>query len=173
MKFNTVQSRVAGTILQRQMLIPIGGRTFKVSPPSIATLILVSEAISSVPDLRIERKNMFDDTLRIAKDCRIIGDIVAILILGARDINKEKRVVWWNPLSWFRRDNRRKIADYVLEQLTPDDLKKLFVAILEKMQVSSFFEISTFLKDINLTRPTQTDPAKVDKTATAVTASGE
>ena len=45
----TIESKVAATILERNITFEIDGEKYEIAPPSLATLILVSEIISTLP----------------------------------------------------------------------------------------------------------------------------
>ena len=83
----TLEEKAADTILQRAAKVKIGGTEYEAAPPSIATLILVSEAVSRLPQRKLDDKSIVSECLAVAKDCRPLGEIAAILILGARHIN--------------------------------------------------------------------------------------
>ncbi len=86
-----IESRVADTVLQRPEEIKIGDRTYTVAPPSVATLILVSEAVSRMPAIDIDRNRIVQGTLAGAKDCRPLGEILAIMILGAKALSGRQK----------------------------------------------------------------------------------
>lgn len=49
MERKTLEEKVADTILQKSDEITIGEKTYKIAPPTTATLILASEAVSRLP----------------------------------------------------------------------------------------------------------------------------
>jgi hypothetical protein len=55
---DTIESRAAKTVT-------VGGKTYGVSPPSIATLILVSEAVSQLPAVNADSDDLFSESLRL------------------------------------------------------------------------------------------------------------
>ena len=74
----TIEQKTAGAILEKPVEIVIGGKTYQAAPPSTATLILVSEAVSQLPKIALDAEKIVEETLSVAKDCRILGEIVAI-----------------------------------------------------------------------------------------------
>lgn len=159
-KFNeTIEQRVGRAILQQGDNITVGGKSYKVAPPSVATLILASEAISRLPQVHLDNGKVIEESLSIAKECRIIGDVIAILILGAKRGGGSR-------LFAFR---RRRLARRLLENLTPSELHKLTAVLLKDMQIGDFFGLTTFLTEINLMRPTKV----VEQTASETTAFGQ
>lgn len=173
----TIETKVSQTILQQKEEIVIGGKTYTIAPPSVATLILASEVVSHLPQDKLNEDKIVEETLSIAKECREIGDLAAILILGAKHINdrverrekRRKRFLW----GLIHVDREVRVAETakealsreLLEDTTPKDLHQAIARILLKMQVGDFFGLTTFLTEINLIRPT--------KVVTDLTASGQ
>lgn len=167
----TVESKVAETILQKMEEVNIGDKTYVVAPPSTATLILASEAISMMPRLQMDSNRILEEVLQNAKDCAVIGDVVAILILGAKHLTetvkvfetREKKVFF----GFFKKkyevevekviDRKAELAKRLLEDLTPKELYTTAACLLGKMQVSDFFALTTFLAEINMTHPTKVE----------------
>ena len=82
----TTEERVANTILQEPTIIKVGEKEYAVAPPSTATLILVSAAVSRLPCIQLDETRLVQDVLASAKDCAAIGDVVAVMILGAKHV---------------------------------------------------------------------------------------
>ena len=165
----TTEGLVAQAVLQRTEEIKIGERVFQFHQPSIATLILASEAISKLPELKLKEDRLAEDSLRAARDCRVLGDVVAILLLGAKNLTEKvrepqkiQRRLFFGLLSIEKTievertiDNKRELAQELLEDLTPSELHSLTAKLLQRMQLADFFGLTTFLNEINLTRPTK------------------
>lgn len=149
-----IESKVADTILQKPMEVVVAGETYEVAPPSIATLILVSKEISKLPRYKMKDNNLMEDVLSIAKDCKPIGDIAAILILGA----KKCRLPQNRLLKLFHRgNNKNELARKLLEEMTVREVQNLIAQLLQQMQLGDFFGLTTFLLEVNLIRPTKVD----------------
>lgn len=171
MEENKIEKQVAQTILQQAEEVTVGDRTYKTAPPSIATLILASEAVSRLQHIPSDTQHVLEVSLAYAKDCRPLGEIAAILILGARHITEtvktpqkqSKRYLW----GLFKRTkvteveqtvNRKdELTDYLLEFLTPKQLHELIARLLKRMQIADFFGLTTFLTEINLLRQTKVE----------------
>ena len=160
MKQETIEQRVGRSVLQEGQRITVGGRTFTVAPPSTATLILASEAISRLPQTHLDSGKVIEESLSIARECRVLGDIVAILILGAKRGGGSR-------LFAFR---RRRLSKRLLDSLTPSELHKLTATLLKDLQIGDFFGLTTFLTEINLIRPTR---KVVEQTTSETTAFGQ
>lgn len=176
----TIEQRAAETILQQSEEITINGKTYNVAPPSVATLIRISEAVSLLPHIKLNDENPVEESLAVAKNCRPMGDIVATLILGAKHIDetitvrhkcRKKRLcglIRYNSTEENTITRKEALAKELLENLTPRELHNIVSRLLIKMQIGDFFGLTTFLTEINLLRPT-----KVGTTITEVTASGQ
>lgn len=169
-----IETRVAQTILQQTEEMTIGDKTYTIAPPSVATLILASEVVSHLPHVHLDEDKVVEETLSIAKDCRELGDLLAILILGAKHINdkterretQRKRHLWGlfhtTRTTTITETAKEALSRELLENVTPRALHNAVAKILFKMQVGDFFGLTTFLTEINLMRPT-----KVEAEATA------
>lgn len=155
----TIEQKTAAAILEKPVEIVIGGKTYQAAPPSTATLILVSEAVSQLPKIALDAEKIVEETLSVAKDCRILGEIVAILILGAKNITeikktpqiKEKRYLWGlirvkKTVEVEEVINRKEaLAREVLEELSPRELNNTVTSLLSSMNIADFFGLTTFL----------------------------
>lgn len=172
MKKKTIEEKAAEVILQRPMEVVVGERTYTVAQPSVATLILASEAISYLPQREMDGKHVVEEVLATAKDCRVLGDIAAILILGAKGLKEtatcKKKRLWGllcSKAATVVIDRKAELANYILQELDSVELYKLLIDILRGFNLADFFGLTTFLTGINLTRPT--------KVETEATASGQ
>ena len=139
MEQTTIESRVASAILERNVgNIEIEGVTYEIAPPSIATLIVVSEFIASLP---------------------------ATLILGAKSLTEERVVVQEKRYLFglikrkskkkIKIDKRAELAKAILENVRPTVLFNVVVQRLQDMEISSFFAITTSLSEANILKPTK------------------
>lgn len=156
-----IEKKVADTILQKPYKVEVGGVTYEVAPPSIATLIIVSSLIAQLPAIKIDEKNVLLESLKVAKDCKVIGDIVATLILGADNLEEEMVVIEKRLFGIVRKesklivDNQRILSDKILKKLTPRQVNNTTIDILNRMEVGDFFGLTASLIEVNLTKPTK------------------
>lgn len=165
---NTIESRVAAAILDRNIgCIDIDGVNYDIAPPSIGTLILVSELIAELPvvenvDNNIQKVNL---ALHYGRDFRVLGDIAAVLILGAKNLTEEKEIIVTKRgfLGLFKRkvkqtitiDKQAELAAKILENVSPSVLHEVIIKRLHDMEIGSFFLITTSLSAANILRPTR------------------
>ena len=158
---DTAEQRVGRAILQQPRSVKIGERTYNVAPPTTATLILASEAISLLPQTKLDEGRIVEETLRIAKDCRGIGDVVAILILGAKglteEVSREKSSLFGlrRKKTTEVRDHKEELSAYLLESLSPAELNLLLFDLVKDFQIVVFFGNTSFLIGINILNPTK------------------
>lgn len=150
-----IQKKVADAILQTPFIVRIGEVEYKVAPPSIATLIRVSELISTMR-FQMDKDDILNSVLRYARECRVIGDIVALIILGIKGCVVEEKVVkkrWWGLWKYetvVEVDKQKELSEIVLNEFSPNELKNLLAQLLTELQVSAFFGLTASLVDINL-----------------------
>lgn len=163
----SIEQKVAAAILEKADSLEIDGKTYTVAPPSLATLILVSELVATFP---IVSKDTPSDkiiyaALHYARFYKKLGDLAAILVLGAKNMT-ETVTVEERPSGLFGRfkkpikrekiiDHKRELSKAILENITPSALFKIIIARLEQMEIGSFFGITTSLSEVNLLTPTK------------------
>jgi len=171
MATKTIEQRVGEAVLQKPREVVIADRTFTVAPPSVATLILASEAISLLPQVQLDKKHIVEEVLFVAKNCRVMGDVVAILILGSKGLTetvtrrKKRFFGLFSKTVTETIDRKAELSKWLLDELDNTALHKLIFDLLRDFNLGDFFGLTTFLIEINLLRPTKV----VDET----TASGQ
>lgn len=177
---DSLEKKVADAILERSSeTLTIEGVEYPIAPPSPATLILVSELVAEIPDVKVEGANLMQEMLRTARNMKPVGKIAAALILGAKRI-KEGRMVTryvntgkrrWSWRKFRVVDGTRKVTESeldwlstkILEEVTPKTLTNVVSKRLGNMEMADFFGLTVSLSGANLTR----------RTVEAETASGE
>lgn len=168
MKQTTIESRVASAILEREVdNIEIEGITYDIASPTIATLITISEIIASLPNVEkvTDKAEILNSVLHYARYFRPLGDIAAVLILGAKNLTEERIVVQEKRYLFglFKRKSEKKIkinkraelAKAILENVRPTVLFNVVVQRLQDMEIGSFFAITTSLSEANILKPTK------------------
>jgi len=155
-----VEKRVADTILQKPINVKVGDKTYTANQPSVATLIMASKEIAKLPPQDMDSENIVYESLNIAKDCHVIGDVLAILILGAKQIKlqqKQSNSLLKRFYSLFKDQEitKEQLAEDILTDVQPQDLIIMLNRLLDSMQIAFFFGITTSLNDINLLKATK------------------
>ena len=163
----TIESKVASAILERPVAsIELDGVKYDIAPPSIATLILVSEIVSTLPEVKpVSGDRILYSVLHTAKDYRALGDIVAVLILGAKGLTETTtRKVVKSRLFGLKKveteetvtiDRKAELAKIVLENMRPSVMLNVIVRRLQDLEVGDFFGITTSLNEANILKPTK------------------
>ena len=142
-KTMTAEQQTSHTLLERDETIILAGRKYRIAPPTIATLVMVSEDVSSLPSLSIEG-DILRQVLDNAKDCQAIARIVATIILGAKTIRRFTGKIRFKLLT-------QRIA----ESCSPQEINVALATLLMQMQIGDFFACTTSLKGVNLTKATR------------------
>ena len=152
-----IEKKTAETILQEPRKYVLGGKEYTVAPPSIATLIMVSAAISEMPEMEQNPEDMVIEVLKKAKGGRAVADAAAILILGAKRIHDEERrkANILSALFMRKRDSMAKLADAILYECSPSEVSGIIIDTLGRQEVGDFFGLTTFLSGTNLTKKTR------------------
>ena len=166
-KNNTIESRVADAILEKEIAtIEVDGTTYKMAPPTVATLIMVSQIISRMPIVeRVTGAAVVNSVLHHAKDFHDLGELAAVMILGAKNLYETKKVVTYER-KWcgLRRikcereeiiDRRTILANQILQTFSPSKLYDLIIKRINDLDIPSFFVITTSLSEANLLKPTK------------------
>lgn len=171
----TIEQRAASTILGKPFVVSAGGKDYNVAPPTLATLIEVSALVSELPD---EAPTISDkivqECLRTAKHWRILGDITALLILGAeRPDHGAKRLISGFKNGLFRivgrKSERETLAEDIVSFNSPNEILYIISKILGTLQLNDFFALTTFLKETNVLAPMKV----AEKTENKTTAFGQ
>ncbi|MCX6222485.1 MAG: hypothetical protein NTZ69_16055 [Bacteroidia bacterium] len=85
----TIETKAADTILEKPKGVTIGAKTYTVAPPTVRTLIEASKLIAQLPAIKLDTGNVLMESMAIAKDCEIMGEILAVLIMGAKTQKKQ------------------------------------------------------------------------------------
>jgi hypothetical protein len=156
----TIETKTAEAILQSgSETFTVAGQDYEVSKPTVATVIMCSELISQMPEVRdVQAEYIVHETLRVAKDTKIIGRIAAVLILGAKRVLEHRKVT----VESVEIDETDYIAQNILLEYSPTELEQLITGRLYKLEIGSFFGITTSLADANVLKPTRKESEVVD-----------
>lgn len=161
METEKIEQQVAGALLEKGIKVQVGRMTYTAAPASFATLVLVSELVSQLPVVRMNEENIFTESLCVAKDCRLVGEIAAVLILGAKGLKETREVVenvlfgLWHKKKMVVIDKQKELAEDLLNELSPSKLNALLTTLLRSMEIEHFFGLTTSLLEINLLRQTR------------------
>ncbi len=166
----TIEQRTARAILETdEETINIGGTQYTYGKPTLATIIMVSELVAELPTFptQVDSSGVVHAVLQGAKDERVIGKILACLILGAKRIKEKRHVTLEAPVQrWWQFWKRTKaattkleydhIAEQALDNLDVSDAVAIISTRLGKLNISGFFALTTSLKtEADILKPTK------------------
>lgn len=165
-----IEELIGETILQDAQPLEVEGvGTLQVAHPSVATIIEASKSIGNLPvfpSIRGKEDTALTYVLAHARDCAVLGDVAAVLILGKKGISRRiKKPLSANSrknnrfFSFFRRkvSLRKLLADVLLEDYTPEQLQNIVTSCLGMQQIGFFLNITTSLNEANLLRQTKSE----------------
>lgn len=142
------EERTAQTLLEQEKEVIVGGKKYYMAPPTIATLSLASAEIGKLPiiDKDLKGEEMLYEALKYARNGKTIVEIATILIMGAKKYLRHRKCIFRT-----KTDRLRK----ALSNESPKKLDEVIGLCLMSMQIHDFFLLTTFLSNVNLTRPTK------------------
>ena len=174
MESKTIEQRVAAAILEKATnSIEIGGEVYPLGDPCTATLILISELISTMPIVeKVPKEQIVYSALHYAKDFKSLGELCAILVLGAGNLTEEielkkevekKEKVWWIfykkvkevEITKITIDKKAKLAKELMYNVRPSVIFDCIIQRLQDMEVAHFFSIITSLSEAHILKPTR------------------
>lgn len=156
----TIEKKTARTILQKPTIESIGGEDYEIKAQSLETLICVSELIAELPNIENKTTQILAETLAVAKDCSVVTDIIAMLVLGCDNLISRKKVrkkilfglITYNTIA--EEDNFLKLKKRI-KKLTPAEVYSLTIKVLKKQEIADFFALTTSLAEINILQKTK------------------
>lgn len=177
-KTKELQERVAETMLQVPTTITIGEREYAIAPPSFGTLELVSAMLSRIPDIGDLRDEPTDVKAKVllqkARDFGVLPEMLAVLILGSKHIGDTERVAekrrkrgirgffGAKEVEYREVKTAERLAREIRDNVSPAQMAEVVPFLIGSLQLTDFFVLTTFLREISVTEPT-----KVEKKTTA------
>lgn len=165
-------------MLQVPATVKIGDREYDVAPPTFGTLLLVSERLAEVPDIGetdgLDGRERASWLIKRARDFGVLPEILATLILGSKHISDKEDVVERRRMEGIRgffgaKENIvtsvsvfDRLVKEIRDEVSPSQMTDIIPWLIGGLQLSDFFVLTTFLREINLA-----EPKKVVKKATA------
>lgn len=159
-----MEQKVSETILEHQRKVVIGGETYQVAPPTFGTLILFSGFVSRLSKEELDAEKAIASLLAQADKFPFICKAIASIILGAKEFDKVETSVAKKRsfFPFFRKKNRKEThtkGDILTEKILHSDISQVmsvFFDVLSFMKLPDFFQLTTSLTELNLSKPTKT-----------------
>ncbi len=150
-----MEEQVSKTILEEKESVNIGGESYNVAPPSIATLILFSKYVSKLPKESLSEKTAIASLLQNADKLHYVGYAIASVILGAEKVKSKQSTI---KRFWHKIFNKKTELELLAEKINHSDVENVsnvFLTILSSLKLNVFFQLTTSLIEMNLTKPTR------------------
>lgn len=146
---------VADTINGNPIKIKFRGKEMEIPRPTLGTLIEASKHIAKLPefDAKADATTAVQQTLNIARDCGKIAEILAIFMLGKKNMYAETRIFGWT----LRKVDRVKKLAAEIENMTSQEIAEIMVAVFSSMDCAFFLGLITSLQGINTLKKTKTE----------------
>lgn len=169
--YTSIESRVASAILQRRIAsIGIDGKEYDIAPPTLATLILVSEIVATLPVVdksKVEPENRLYSALHNARHYKRIGELIGVLILGAKNVTATE-MIEVTTRKFFGLIRRKKqiprtynraveLGESIMMNVRPSLIYELIIKLLQQNEITIFFAITTSLSAANIIQPTKAE----------------
>lgn len=150
----TPEQLISKTILQEPIDITINGKPMQINKPTLATLIEISALASQIPVIpRMESEDeILQWVLSNAKDCAVIADIAAALILGSRTNTRRFGISWRQN----QKNTRSRLAKKILEHYSPKEVFEIVSNALSVQEIGFFLSTITTLQGANVLKKTTT-----------------
>lgn len=170
MENQTIESYVADTVLERPTdVLTIEGVEYKLAPPTLATIIMTSELVAKLPQFESSNDDLLYEVMKNARNCKTIGKIAAVLLLGAKRVLENRRIAVPHeggkccliPRCFRRHKTDKTIAEVdhlaqtILNEVSPATLQTILMKRLIDMQIGDFFGITTSLTTANHLKATK------------------
>lgn len=166
------EEKTADALLERSQPFVLGDKTYELAPPTLATLILVSEELAKLPSELFDFDEKTDSPvvipLRTARHAHGLSRALARIIVGARPkLSPWQRVqrVAHSICPWLvsAPDVVERLAIEIERSTSIQALALSFVGLTHRLEVHDFFSFTTFLSALRVTKPTR----RVETKATA------
>lgn len=147
------EKKVADALLERTIQVKVGAKVYEAPAPTLGTLVMVSELIADLPG--IESKEDVAAIFRNVRQGRKIARICAIFIIGAKAVKEMGRRSLLQRL--FKPDPVNALTNEILLGCNSSDVSRIVAHLVDASNLEDFFELSTFLREVNLTAPTKVE----------------
>ena len=151
---NRIEQLIGEAILQDTKEIVVAGQTYHIGKPSVATVIEASKYISRLPAIPAfkEESDRLTFVLSYAKDCELIGDIAALLLLGKKNMTTTKEFL---GIPYKKIDNIARLSSYLLEDFSTEELSLIIAESIGMQRIGFFLTTITILNEANLLKRTK------------------
>lgn len=152
-KMTEAGQKTANALLQQSTSIVIAGKEYFVPAPTYATLVRLSAYIND-KDVSIDETNpQASDILALARDEATAPEVLAVLVLGAKECDNKKRRF---GLFKYGKTKFEELAEYFSNEASVSDVTTAVVDILNnRLELGFFYRGITTLKETNQLKKTK------------------
>lgn len=157
-----MEKQVANTLLETPKIVQIGGRSYAITPPSIATMVLFSSYISEFKEAPTQEHNPVAWLMSQTDKLENIGWGLSAIVVGAKDFYRPVKPNFWR---FWQKKSPKTQGEKLAREINSapiDEVLKVFFELLNFMRLHDFFQLTTSLTELNITKKTQ--PTEVEKT---------
>lgn len=138
----TIEDMTGDAILETSQTIKIGGKSYDVAKPTVATVIRISELTSELTDAKIDEDGgkILPYVLENAKDCKALGEIIATLVYG---YHKKKTIIktHFHGIIRFHINPIKKLSEKIIEECSPEEINEAIAILLGMQQIPFFYQL--------------------------------
>lgn len=151
---NTIESKVAASILAEPIKLKVGDNDLTIPRPTLGTIIEVSRMVSSFTECKfsLNPNDMPIEALRIAREFKGIEDVVAMLVLGRKEALKGGITLFGHTI---REPRYKRYGRWILDHITPQGMANILIAVMAGMDSAFFLATITSLNKMNNLKPTK------------------
>lgn len=153
---NRIEQIIGEAILQDTIEIKLRGKVYNIGKPTTSTIIEVSKYVSRFPVIPIlkDEKKELEFVLAYAKDCGMLGNLAAVLLLGKKNMITTKKFL---GITYKKINNVKILAEVLLDDFSSEELSLITAEALGAQRVGFFLDTITTLNGANLLRKTKVD----------------
>ena len=162
----TIERKVAKTILQQPKKIKIGGKEYRLSKMTFSTIVEMSASVSELPqDISDTKENPVVATLRHGRKYGSAPSVLAVAMVSSVWMMLGRFGHYMYRISVRRKTRRLSVLH------SPSELNDAAQRLMADTELAHFFALTTFLAGINMTKATKV-VSETETPTTETTASG-
>lgn len=165
----TIERKVAETILHYPQNIKIGGKKYRLARLTFSTIVEMSAVVSEIPqDISESKANIIIATLRHGKDYKGAPKVLAVAMVSTM------WMLFGRFGHWVFRCKVNRKAVKLAAIHSSQELNEAAQELIQITDLAHFFALTTFLAGINMTKATkvEAEAEETPTTETQTTASG-
>ena len=157
---NTEKQLVEGIVNKKFNTLNIHGHYFPITTATLGTVIRASEELQGLTiPLNNEDINVLIEALKNAQQANILGNLIAILILGAKREKENLKIKIRKfplfPFLYRKISEKEFLAKTIVDEVSPSLLQAIITQRLVDLELVSFYGTIKSLSINNILEPTK------------------